>query len=215
LQHDLRYGSVLAMLEVEFNFEDQSFQELLGLLLRSEKNAEAICKEFTVEMLADVRRPELGITKVAYQRLMAAIELGRRVHEAKSNYQLVKKISSSSDAIDFCRVRFSRLISDCLQEEFHIVTLNTKNHVIATHQITVGTLDASLVHPREVFRSAIKDAASSIILAHNHPSGDSTPSREDRAVTDRLTEVGKVIGIDVLDHIVMGKGSIVSVRESS
>ena len=86
--------------------------------------------------------------------------------------------------------------------------------MIATHQITVGTLDASLVHPREVFRSAIKDAASSIILAHNHPSGDATPSREDRAVTDRLTDAGKLIGIDVLDHIVMGSESIVSIRES-
>ena len=215
LHRFLRYGNLFAMLEADSNFEQQTFLELLQTLLRSEKNAEAIAKEFTVEMLADAKRPELGITKVAYQRLMAAIELGRRVQEAKSSYKSVNRISSSSDAIDFCRVRFARLISDCLQEEFHIVTLNTKNHVIATHQITVGTLDASLVHPREVFRSAIKDAASSIILAHNHPSGDATPSREDRAVTDRLTDVGKVIGIDVLDHIVMGKGSIVSIRESN
>jgi DNA repair protein RadC len=202
------------MLEADSNFEDQTFLELLEALLRSPKNAEAISQDFTIESLAEARRPELGITKLAYQRLMAAIELGRRVHEAKTNYKLRVKISSSSDAIDFCRVRFARLISDCLQEEFHVVTLNTKNQVIATHQITVGTLDASLVHPREVFRSAIKDAASSIILAHNHPSGDATPSREDRAVTDRLTDAGKLIGIDVLDHIVMGSESIVSIRES-
>jgi len=146
---------------------------------------------------------------------MAAIELGRRVQEAKSNYRLVNKISSSSDAIDFCIVRFARLITDCLQEEFHIVTLNAKNNVIATYQIAVGALDASLVHPREVLRSAIKEAASSVILAHKHPSVDPTPSREDRAVTDRLTNVGKVIGIDVLELIVMGKGSIVSIRESN
>jgi DNA repair protein RadC len=105
------------------------------------------------------------------------------------------------------------LVSDCLQEEFHTVTLDTKNQVIASHQITVGTLDASLVHPREVFRRAIKDAASSVILVHNHPSGDPTPSREDIAVTDRLCEVGKTIGIDVLDHIVLGKEKCVSIQE--
>ena len=90
---------------------------------------------------------------------------------------------------------------------------DTKNQVIDTHQVTVGTLDASLVHPREVFRPAIKDAASSVILVHNHPSGDPTPSREDYAVTDRLTDSGKLLGIDILDHIVLGHGQAVSIRE--
>ena len=85
--------------------------------------------------------------------------------------------------------------------------------MIDTHQITVGTLDASLVHPREVFRAAIKDASSSIILVHNHPSGDPTPSREDIAVTTRLTDCGKTLGIDVLDHIVLGRNTAVSIRE--
>ncbi len=93
--------------------------------------------------------------------------------------------------------------------------MDTKNKVIDTHQITVGTLDAPLVHPREVFRRAIKDAASSVILAHNHPSGDPTPSREDVDVTDQLTQVGKTIGIDVLDHIVLGKGRAMSIRETT
>ena len=93
------------------------------------------------------------------------------------------------------------------------MTLDTKNQVIDTHQITVGTLDASLVHPREVFRPAIKDAASSIILLHNHPSGDPTPSPEDHAVTRRLESSGKTLGIDVLDHIVLGRNSAVSIRE--
>jgi DNA repair protein RadC len=91
--------------------------------------------------------------------------------------------------------------------------LDTKNQVIDTHQITIGTLDASLVHPREVFRAAIKDAASSIILVHNHPSGDPTPSKQDVAVTQRLTQTGELIGIDVLDHIVLGKERSVSVQE--
>ena len=82
--------------------------------------------------------------------------------------------------------------------------MDTKNQVIDTHQISVGTLDASIVHPREVFRPAIKDAAAAVILVHNHPSGDSTPSEHDRQLTKRLQEAGNIVGIDVLDHIVLG-----------
>ena len=144
---------------------------------------------------------------------MAGIELGRRI-AALSDDRITMKISSSSEAIQFCRRHFARLITDARQEEFHIVTLDTKNQVIDTHQITVGTLDASLVHPREVFRAAIRDAAASIILVHNHPSGDPTPSPEDFSVTNRLESSGKTLGIQVLDHIVLGKTSAVSIRET-
>jgi DNA repair protein RadC len=119
--------------------------------------------------------------------------------------------NTTEKACEFCERHFTRLATDGLQEEFHIVTLNTKNHVIATHQITVGTLDASLVHPREVFRLAIRDAAASIIAVHNHPSGDPTPSREDLAVTKRLKEAGVTLGITVLDHIAVARGGSVSV----
>jgi proteasome lid subunit RPN8/RPN11 len=108
-------------------------------------------------------------------------------------YDLITKISSSAEAIQYCRNHFRRLIMDALQEEFHIITLDTKNQILRPHQITVGTLDASLVHPREVFRPAIKDAASSILMVHNHPSGDATPSREDIAVTDRLVSTFSTI----------------------
>ena len=93
------------------------------------------------------------------------------------------------------------------KEVFVVATLNTKNVVTAIQIVTMGTLDASLVHPREVFRLAIHNNASSILVAHNHPSGNPTPSREDIAVTDRLKEAGKIIGIDVLDHIVVGSHS--------
>ena len=133
---------------------------------------------------------------------------------AVAEQKTTSKITSTSQAKAFCQSHFSRLASDARQEEFHIVTLDTKNQIIDTHQITIGTLDASLVHPREVFRAAIKDAASSIILVHNHPSGDPTPSAEDHAVTRRLEASGKTLGIDVLDHIVLGKGQAASIRES-
>lgn len=89
-------------------------------------------------------------------------------------------------------------------EIFLVVTVDTKQQVIGVHEVTRGTLDASLVHPREVFRHAMLANAASIFLVHNHPSGDLTPSREDHAVTDRLRKVGEYMGIQVLDHIVVG-----------
>ena len=201
------------MPERQQDFNQRSNRELLEILLRSECNAERILNNTSLEQIGDAHRSELGLTPKAYERLQASIEIGRRIQESKTGFQIVTKITSSHEAIAFCRNHFRRLISDRLQEEFHVVTLDTKNKIVDSHQVTVGTLDASLVHPREVFRLAIKDAASSIILAHNHPSGDPTPSREDIQVTDRLTEVGKTIGIDVLDHIVLGKNSCVSIRE--
>lgn len=133
--------------------------------------------------------------------------------EAECEYSTARKITSSSDAIEFCKNHFWRLIQSGNQEEFHIVTLNTKNAVIDSHQITIGTLDASLVHPREVFRKAIKDAASSVLLVHNHPSGDPAPSKEDITVTKRLEQAGEIVGIDVLDHIVLGLCGCVSIQE--
>ena len=192
-----------------------SNRELLATLLRSDQKAEDIMQAMSIEDLVLAHRNELRLTPKAYERLQASIELGRRINETRMKYDLITKITSSSDAIAYCRLHFRRLIADALQEEFHIVTLDTKNQVIKPHQITVGTLDASLVHPREVFRPAIKDAASSILLVHNHPSGDATPSREDIAVTDRLIDVGKTIGIDVLDHIVLGRKHCVSIRQNN
>nr|WP_231744209.1 DNA repair protein RadC [Stieleria neptunia] len=142
---------------------------------------------------------------------MAGIELGKRVAEVKANYN--ERLTSTHKAVAFCQLHFGRLIAEGLQEEFHVVTLDTKHRMINSHLITVGTLDASLVHPREVFRPAIKDASSRVLLAHNHPSGDPTPSREDRRVTDQLTEAGKLIGISVLDHIILAKENSLSIRE--
>ena len=201
------------MTEQPRDFNQRSNQELLELLLRSGDRAEEILKEVPLEKLDQAHRRELKLTPKAYERLQVSIELGRRIQESKTKFRVIAKIGSSDEAIAFCQRHFSRLVTDCLQEEFHVVTLDTKNIVVDSHQVTVGTLDASLVHPREVFRPAIKDAASSIILVHNHPSGDPTPSREDIAVTDRLTDVGKTVGIDVLDHIVLGREKCISVRE--
>lgn len=204
-----------------------SNSELIAILIRSGRPGESavmagqkIARAFDgkLERLPAAGRGELklvsnAVEKTAYCQIMAGIELGRRV-SASQILKTPTRITGSDDAISFCQNHFHRLISDAQHEEFHIVTLDTKNQVIDSHQITVGTLDASLVHPRKVFRAAIKDTASSIILVHNHPSGDPQPSREDVAVTDRLTEAGKIIGIDVLDHIVVAKQSCVSIRSA-
>ena len=207
--------------------EHLATSELVAILIRSGLPGESaveggqkVAKAFDgrLEDLPLAGRAELkdvsrSVGTLAYCQIMAGVELGRRV-AALSDKKITSKICSSGDAIQFCETHFSRLIASGKQEEFHIVTLDIKNQVIDTHCITVGTLDASLVHPREVFRAAIKDSASSVILVHNHPSGDPTPSKEDFAVTNRLTESGKLIGIDVLDHVVVGRAGSVSIQEA-
>lgn len=136
-----------------------------------------------------------------------------KVGESSTHYQS-ERITSTASACDWAKNCLGGYFEDKLdQEEFLIATLDTKNRVRRVVRITRGTLDTSLVHPREVFRAAIHDAASSILLIHNHPSGDPTPSREDRAVTKKLTEVGDIIGIRVIDHIVVGDYAV-SLAES-
>ena len=103
------------------------------------------------------------------------------------------------------------------QESFQVLTLNTKNRLINRHMVTLGLMDSSLVHPREIFRTAIEDGAAAIILLHNHPSGDPTPSAEDIRITRQLIEAGRIIDINVLDHVILGKSeggkAFVSLRE--
>ena len=102
------------------------------------------------------------------------------------------------------------------QEAFTVLTLDKKNRIIDRHLITLGVLDASLIHPREVFRAAITDGASALILSHNHPSGDPAPSAEDCAITRQMVSAGRIMGISVLDHVVIGRGAtpFFSLRES-
>ena len=202
--------------------------ELMAILIRvgvrGESAIEAgkrLSKAFS-DNLADLRRSakdELrnispAVTVTSFAALMAGIELGRRVaRDEKIQRRSRSPITSTTAAVEFCSEAFSGLAISGVQEEFHIVTLSTKHLPINTHLITRGTLDASLVHPREVFRPAIRDSASAVILVHNHPSGDATPSREDHQVTHRLTEAGKLLGITVLDHIVVASEGAISIRE--
>jgi len=208
--------------------EALSTADLLAILIRVGIRGESaisagrkVANRFSDSMhrLRDFSQPELkavspAVTKASYTQIMAGIELGRRIARSELiNTRSTIRITSSASAIDFCAQRFSALAADAVQEEFHIITLDTKHQPLATHKITVGTLDASLVHPREVFRPAIRDAAAAVLLVHNHPSGDPTPSREDHQVTDRLSEAGKLIGIQVLDHIIVARTRCVSIRD--
>ncbi len=104
-------------------------------------------------------------------------------------------------------------LHDLPQEEFHTLLLNARHRVMREVFVTRGILDASLIHPREVFRPAVGEGAAALILVHNHPSGDPTPSAEDRAVTRQLIDAGRVLGIPVLDHVVVGRGSYRSLME--
>jgi len=125
-------------------------------------------------------------------------------------------LTSTQDALAFFKSYWSTYpASD--QEKFVVACLDTKHRVQCVVVVTVGTLDASLVHPREVFKPAFIEGSSAVILSHNHPSGNTTPSREDHEVTKRLTEAGVLLGIAVLDHIIYGDGTgdVISLREVS
>jgi DNA repair protein RadC len=122
-----------------------------------------------------------------------------------------KKITSTVEAREFCLLIAQERASD--REEFITIALDTKHKPLHIEVTTIGVLDASLVHPREVFKMAIVAGAAAVLLMHNHPSGDPTPSREDHAVTERLTEAGKMLGITVLDHIIVGDDTTLSMRE--
>ena len=201
--------------------------ELLAILIRSGRRGESavqagdrIAQSYAarLDQLAALRPAELkklspAAGSTAYCQIMAGIELGRRMAEQIRAHNRPVRITSSGDAIAYCRDHFQRLVHDATQEEFHIVCLDTKNQVIANHRIFIGTLNASLIHPREIFRAAIKDAAHAILLVHNHPSGDPTPSREDFAATERLEKSGELLGVNVLDHIVVARDGCVSIRE--
>lgn len=147
----------------------------------------------------------IGNSKAA--QVLAAIEIGKRLsyEEGLSKMNINSPRSIANIFMDDMRY---------LQKEyFKVVLLDTKNQIISTEVISVGTLNASIVHPRDVFKVGIKKNANSMILLHNHPSGDPYPSKEDINVTDRLVEVGKIIGIKILDHIIIGDNRYISFKE--
>lgn len=147
-----------------------------------------------------------GIGQAKAIQIKAALELGRRMSASVADRRTV---SSPADAAALLMEKMRYLE----QEHFRVVLLNTKNHVIAVEPITMGGLNASVIQPREVFREAVRRGAACLIMAHNHPSGDPAPSPEDIRVTETAVEAGRLLGIEVLDHLIIGDNRYVSFRE--
>jgi len=140
--------------------------------------------------------------------LVATGEAVRRV--ASKRLDPGVQVTSSADVQE----HFGPLLADEMREVFYALLLDTKNRLLRKVRISEGSLGASLVHPREAFRPAIREAAASVLFLHNHPSGDPTPSSEDRRVTDRLKRAGELLGIPVLDHVVVGRDRYYSFADS-
>lgn len=195
-----------------------STAELLAILLRTgttERSAiglaECILSDHrglrgvaraTVEELTRTK----GIGPAKAVEIAACVELGRRL--AAHTEEARPVIHTPEDAAHLLLPE----LREAQKEHFKSLLLDTKNRVVKMVTVSVGSLDASIVHPREVFKDAIAASAAGVIVAHNHPSGDPTPSPEDRQVTTRLVEAGKVLGIEVMDHMVIGDGRWVSLK---
>lgn len=143
------------------------------------------------------------------KRVQAMFEIFRRTNKI-IKYGDSKQIKTAEDVYNY----FVDDIKDRKKEHFYVIMLNTKNRIIGKELISVGTLNSSLIHPREVFNPAIKASANSIILVHNHPSGDCKPSKEDENVTKILYDAGDLLGIKVLDHVIIGKDGFTSLKEN-
>lgn len=150
---------------------------------------------------------EFGLTRASARRLHTAFSLGRAVGQSR---RPVRPALRSPRAVFELLDPLARGLE---QETFWSLTLDGKQRLQRLQPVSTGTLTASLVHPREVFRGAIRQAAAALIVAHNHPSGDPEPSAEDLAVTERLRQAGEVLGIPLQDHVILGEGSFVSLRE--
>jgi DNA repair protein RadC len=172
------------------------------LLQKYDGNLKRIANDNKVQIAEGIK----GLGQVKAGQIIASFELGRRLAAF-----LEEKPQISSPA-DVARIMMSSL-RDLQKEILHVLCLDTKNNVTKQRQIFEGSLNASIIHPREVFRFAIEEAAASIILVHNHPSGDPSPSQEDIRATQQLIEAGNYIQIPVLDHIIIGDGSYVSLKE--
>ena len=195
--------------------------ELIAILLRTgtaEKSAIDIASEMTADgglykRLAGITRlNELtnikGLGQAKAATVLAALEIGRRIASAKPIEKI--HLSCPQDVADFLmpRLRYAA------KEQFVVILLNSKNKVIGTEVVSEGSLSSSIVHPREVFAPAMLHHAAAIMVAHNHPSGDPKPSFEDEEVTRMLSRSGKVLGIPMIDHVIIGDGNYYSFLEN-
>jgi len=202
---------------IEKGPENLKDEELLAILLRTgtrEKSAldlaKQILKKFPKKKFQKLKYEDLikikGIDEAKATTILAAIELTKRI--LKIGEETLPKIESVKDVV----AQFSYL-REKQREHLTALYLNARNEVVFKKHLFVGTLDSNICHPREIFKYAIENNAASVILVHNHPSGDPTPSKADLEITKRIKEVGKIMGIDVLDHVIISKNKIFSFKE--
>ena len=188
---------------IRTGYKEDTAIDLANRLLSMDVSGISYLTYATIEELTSIK----GIGNCKAAQILAAIELGKRI--------------SSRGGEDKIKVDSPTVLAELLMEEmrclkkehFKIAILDTKNQIISIENISIGNLNASIVHPREVFNIAIKRSANSIILVHNHPSGDVTPSTEDINITHRLIDAGNIIGIKVLDHIIIGDNKFISFKQ--
>jgi DNA repair protein RadC len=192
-----------------------SNSELLAIILRSGKKGEnvvelanKILKKYKAENLPNLAYEELkvfsGLGPAKACEIIACFELGKRLLKGKSASLYLKPEDVWKELKE---------IREHKKEHFIIFFLDSRNQEIKREVVSIGSLNASLVHPREVFEPAVKNLAAQVILAHNHPSGDLEPSEDDLEINKRLVEAGKILGIEVIDHIIIAKSGFLSFKE--
>lgn len=204
---------------IRYGAESLSEAQLLAIILRTGGNGKGVMalamellekykglRNIDSASLTDLATVKgLGTAKIA--QLKAAFALGKRLMgECADSADF---FLSSQAVYSWCAPRFKNM----KKEVFVSLLLDAKNRLIKEARVSEGTLTNSIIHPREAFREAVRESAASVIFAHNHPSGDPEPSRDDLAVTERLKATGEIVGINVLDHVIVGDGKYVSLRE--
>ena len=199
--------------------ETLSNPELLAIILRTGTKGEniislstRILSEFNglgglLEAGLDEITSIKGIKNIKASQIMALGELVRRINKLK--FATGRQITSPRDIAEV-------IMKDMIllkQEVLKLIMLDTKNNILGVKDVFKGSLNTSIVHPREIFKEALKKSSSSIIICHNHPSGDPTPSKEDINITIRIKECGKIMGIDLLDHLIIGNNKYISLKE--
>jgi len=203
----IKYGSnsltteELMALIIRTGYQRETAIDLASNLLNKSKGLKGII-DFTPEEFMQYK----GIGKAKSTQLCAVIELSKRI--SSCNYQGEILLNSPKEAASLLMPMMRHL----KQEHLYALLLDVKNKIIAKTLISKGGLASSTVHPREVFKKAIKKSCASLIIAHNHPSGDPTPSDNDIEVTKRLLSAGEVLGIDLLDHLIIGDGKYISLK---
>lgn len=205
---------------LKYGIENLSDSEVLSIILRTGTIAKDVknlalelialtgeianFKDLTLNKLLEVK----GIGLVKAIEILSVVELGKRIYLEKDVSKV--KISSCNDVF----LNYKSLFLDVKQELFYCLYLNNKNYVIERKLLFMGTINRSVVHPREIFKNAYLASAAGIICIHNHPSGDVTPSNEDKRLTKALVDIGKIQNIPVLDHVIIGEDNYFSFMEN-